>query len=602
MPPVLPASRSRPLVITAFVAAVAAVLLVALASMDILSSARAFVGGESLWTKGQKIAVTHLRDYIESGDERHYQHFSAALAIPLGDRIARLELERPQPDLERVREGFIQGGNDPDDIAGMIRLYRNFRGISFMAEAIDAWAEGDRLIDALVEQARMTRETIAAGGVTTEQRRALLDRIDATDQRLTELERRFSARLGTASRITKSILQWATIALALLLAAAGSLFIARTLARQQRTENALRERNEQWSLAASAAGIGVFDWNLQGNRIMLDPRARDLFGFDDEPAGAVDARQLDERVHRGDQAHVRDVLRGAIARAGPFDMRLRLPLGEDGWRHVEVHAHAREPAGGRATRIVGVVRDRSADVQTEQLRREKEAAEHSTRAKSAFLSRVSHELRTPLNAILGFAQLMQMDADDPLTPAQATRVRQMRASGEQLLALVNDVLDLTRADDAEAAVDEIALSPVLSQSVEHVEPLRALHGVTVRGVESCDGVRVRAHAARLKQVLINLLSNAIAYNRSGGQVTVRCDADDHEVRLAVHDTGPGLDNEQMARLFQPFDRIGAEYSGIKGSGLGLVLARQLLERMGGAIEVDSSPGVGSTFTARLRRA
>ena len=283
-------------------------------------------------------------------------------------------------------------------------------------------------------------------------------------------------------------------------------------------------------------------------------------------------------------------------------MRCRIGLADGGWRHVELHAHAREPVDGRATRVVGIVRDRNADAQTEQLRLDKEAAEHSARAKSAFLSRVSHELRTPLHAILGFAQLMQMDQRDPLSPGHATRVRQIRASGEQLLALVTDVLDLTRADDTDGSVDEIALAPVVTQSVEHVEPLRALHGVTVRGVESVDGLRVRAHASRLRQVLVNLLSECDRLQQERRPGDARCDADDHEVRLAVHDTGPGLNSEQMARLFQPFDRIGAEYSSVKGSGLGLVLARQLLERMGGAIEVDSSPGVGSTFTARLRRA
>jgi signal transduction histidine kinase len=500
-----------------------------------------------------------------------------------------------------VREGFIQGGNDEADIAGMIRLYRNFRNVSFMAEAIAAWAEGDQLIDALTAQAHETRAIIAAGPINARQRQELMARVQAADERLNELERRFSERLGDASRTTKAILQWATIALALLLAAAGSWFIALTLARQQHTEDALRERNDQWGLAAQAGGIGVFDWNLASDRIVLDPRGRELLDCRDEP-GRIDSAKLSERIHRGDQARVRDVMRGAIESSGLFSVRCRLALHDGGWRHVELHAHAREPRDGQATRVVGVVRDRSADAQAEQLRLDKEAAEHSARAKSAFLSRVSHELRTPLHAILGFAQLMQMDSAEPLGPAQATRVRQVRASGEQLLALVTDVLDLTRADDTDGIIDEIALAPVLTRSVEHVEPLRALHGITVRGVESADGLRVRAHAARLRQVLVNLLSNAIAYNRNGGQVTVRCDADDHEVRLAVHDTGPGLDGDQLARLFQPFDRIGAEYSGVKGSGLGLVLARQLLERMGGAIEVDSAPGIGSTFTARLRRA
>jgi signal transduction histidine kinase len=599
--PTHPASGSRPLVIAAFVAAVALLLLVALASMDILSAARAFVGGESLWTKGQKSAVGHLRNYIETGDERHYARFNQALSIPLGDRLARLELDLTDPDLERVRAGFIQGGNDPDDIAGMIRLYRNFRHVSFMAEAVAAWTEGDQLVAELIDLARGMRSTVA-GPLSASQRRELVDRVEAADARLTLLEQRFSAQLGAASRTAKAILQWATIALALLLAVAGSLFITHALSRQQRTEDALRERNEQWGLAAQAGGIGVFDWNLDSDRIVLDPRGRELLGCRDGQAAAVPSLELFEHIHRADQPRVREVMRGAIDSAGLFSVRCRTGPADDGWRHVELHAHAREPVDGRATRVVGIVRDRSGDVQAEQLRLDKEAAEHSARTKTAFLSRVSHELRTPLHAILGFAQLMQMDQRDPLSPGHATRVRQIRASGEQLLALVTDVLDLTRADDSDGSVDEIALGPVVTQSVEHVEPLRALHGVTLRGVESVDGLRVRAHAARLRQVLVNLLSNAIAYNKNGGQVTLRCDADDHEVRLAVHDTGPGLNQEQLTRLFQPFDRIGAEYSNVKGNGLGLVLARQLLERMGGTIEVDSSPGIGSTFTARLRRA
>lgn len=601
MPPTQPASRSRPLVIGAFVAAVGLLLLVTLASMDILSSARAFVGGESLWTKGQKTATAHLRNYIETGDERYHARFNAALAVPLGDRNARLELDQPKPDLERVRAGFMQGGNDPEDIAGMIRLYRNFRGVGFMAQAIEAWSEGDELIAALVAQADEIHDTLRAGPITAPQRRELIDRLEASDERLSMLEQRFSARLGEASRMTKAILQWATIALALLLAAAGSLFIGRALARQQRTEDALRERNEQWGLAAQAGGIGVFDWHLGTDRVVLDPRGRELLNCRPEAAGPLDSAGLRECVHHADQTRVADAVRTAIEGAGLFSLRYRV-VHHGGVRHVELHAHASEPVGGRATRVVGVVRDRSADAQAEQLRLDKEAAEQSAREKSAFLSRVSHELRTPLHAILGFTQLMQMDQRDRLSPGQAARVRQVHASGEQLLALVTDVLDLTRTDDGDGSIDDVALAPVLSQSVEHVEALRALHGVTVRGVESADNLRVRAHAARLRQVLVNLLANAIAYNKSGGQVTLRCHADDHEVRLAVHDTGPGLDREQVARLFQPFDRLGAEYSGVKGSGLGLVLARQFLERMGGAIEVDSAPGVGSTFTARLRRA
>ncbi len=211
------------------------------------------------------------------------------------------------------------------------------------------------------------------------------------------------------------------------------------------------------------------------------------------------------------------------------------------------------------------------------------------------LSRASHELRTPLNAILGFGQLLALD---PLSDVQRHSVEQIIAGGRHLLSLVEDLLDLS--DVRELSIGPVELAEEIAHAVALCRPLAAERSLTV-DVETLQPALI-AHAdpRRLKQILLNLISNAIKYNRPGGSLTLRVRPDgDDRVSIEVSDTGRGLTEAELARLFVPFERLDAARRGIEGNGLGLALSRTLAEAMGGTIAVASTPGEGSVFTLRL---
>ena len=201
-------------VIWPFLAGTALLVGLSAFSLDILSATRAYVEGESLWSKGQKEAVFHFNRYTYVRDEAEYQKYLKAIAVPLGDRKARLELDKPVPDINVARQGFLEGRNHPEDIGGMIRLFRNFRNISFMRLPISIWAEGDMLIAELIIEADMMHAAIASGNPSAASLRPILERINLINARLTPLEDAFSYNLGEASRKIRYLLWYAMLAIA----------------------------------------------------------------------------------------------------------------------------------------------------------------------------------------------------------------------------------------------------------------------------------------------------------------------------------------------------------------------------------------------------
>lgn len=594
----------RWLMVGPFLVVVALLAGMAVASVDILSAVRAYVGGESLWSKGQKDAIYHLERYVGGHDPVDYLRFQAALAVPLGDRRARMALEQEPPDLDVARQGFLDGGNHPDDLESMIQLFLRFRQVSFMADAVAIWATADEQIAELNALAQQVHARIAAGDTRSPEVLALVARLPALNERLTELEQRFSATLGQASRTARRLVLVGTLVLAIGLAAAGLFLTAYVLRQQTRIENALRESNERWALAADAAGMGLFEWDLHSGRSSLDARAAALYGLPGPTSGLETGALTRGVVHPEDAARFRGAMSQSIAHPAPATLRYRLLLAGGLVRHIEAVASVSRNSDGVGVRMVGILRDVSEEMRAAGLQLEKEAAERANRAKGEFLSRVSHELRTPLNAVLGFTELMQTDKANPLTPEQSQRLQHVLDAGRHLLALINDILDLGSLDEGALPlpVQPLALAPVLQASLNQLEPMASAQGVTIRAELPAVSPRVLADARRLEQVFNNLLSNAVKYNRSGGDVWVSCEHVGDELRVTVRDNGQGMRPDQLERLFQPFNRLGAEFSKVPGSGLGLVITQQLVKRMGGSLEVNSTEDVGTRMVVRLRAA
>jgi PAS domain S-box-containing protein len=381
----------------------------------------------------------------------------------------------------------------------------------------------------------------------------------------------------------------------------GEHFIVTVLDLSERKE-AERAREAAMALlrtALESVEEGLIVLDLQGRAQVYNRRFLEMWG-------------IDEQVLEGDLAQRYGFFLSQLAEPSALEVDpnglLADPLAEvrdtlrlkDG-RVLELLSRPQQ-AGGEVLGRLWALRDITAQVQVaSSLQAAKEEAERASRAKSEFLSRMSHELRTPMNAILGFAQLLHMAQ---LDPEEAESVGQILRAGRHLLGLIDELLDIARieAGRLSLSIEAVPLEEVLRECLDLLRPLAHSRWLSLEG-DGLEGGWVLADRRRLKQVLLNLLSNALKYNREGGRVSLSCRPGlGGLLRLSVTDTGIGIAREKLERLFQPFDRLGAEASGVEGTGLGLALSRRLAEAMGGKLGVESEVGVGSTFWLELPQA
>ncbi|HEX5356074.1 MAG TPA: ATP-binding protein [Aquabacterium sp.] len=250
-----------------------------------------------------------------------------------------------------------------------------------------------------------------------------------------------------------------------------------------------------------------------------------------------------------------------------------------------------------------------ADMSAKLREREKEreaklAAEAANRAKTAFLSRMSHELRTPLNAVLGFTQVLQLDHAEPLTERQRNLIGLIDSSGQHLLSMISDILDFSRIESGQLRIEfeQVDAGSLIEACHQMMQADAAQARLQLAIINESQNGQVRADLTRLKQVLLNLLSNAIKYNRPGGHVTLSLQRQGDCLRFAVRDTGLGMSAQQCEHLFEPFNRLGRHHSDKPGTGIGLVICKQLLALMGSDLHVRSAPDQGSEFWFDLPQA
>ena len=311
-----------------------------------------------------------------------------------------------------------------------------------------------------------------------------------------------------------------------------------------------------------------------------------------------------ERVHPEDRPRVEALIeRASDARTLEWEHRILLPSGEV--RHLCVRAETQVDAEGVPIRLVGVDQDVTEQRGArDEMRQAQHEAQRVAEARGDFLSRMSHELRTPLNSVLASAQLMSRQH---LSAPHRVHVGRIIEGGRHLLGMVDEVLDLARVEAGHVGIqlEPVGLYPVVDTTRRLIHPLAADRGIEPELVwdEGTADCFVTADRQRLSEVLLNLLSNAVKYNSEGGALRIHvADAPEDRVRLSVEDEGQGIAAEDLGKVFEPFERLGEEFGGAAGTGLGLSLSKRLVDAMSGTLDVRSELGSGSTFSLTLPKA
>lgn len=367
----------------------------------------------------------------------------------------------------------------------------------------------------------------------------------------------------------------------------------------------LKRNNDSLSLTLEATGDAIWEWNIETGSFNVTPRYEAMLGYDTgELKPTIDAWV--ESVHPDDLESVQTVIYDYLdGKRDNYYSELRLKAKDGSWRWIYCRGKViLRDKDNKPITMMGLHTDITDEKNLKDaLYIAKEKAELANQAKSTFLTNMNHELRTPLNSILGFAQLLASGRNDNvLSATQRDRVETILSSGQYLLSLIDDILELAAIESGKIslAVESVDLSKLISEVITLVKPAADTANIKVNMLFG-PKLTVEADYRRLKQVLLNLITNAIKYNRQDGSVLIQVEQHaDQVARIKVTDTGIGISTENQQRVFEPFNRLGYEASDICGSGIGLSVTRELVKMMNGTLGFSSEENVGSKFWVDLK--
>ena len=582
--------RTFLLVVLALSVTVALLVIAAWMSMQLLNGIRAYVGGEGLYSKGQKQAVFLLTDYMYSGDERSYHEFKAALAIPQGDQRARIELEKENPNWQVVRDGFLAGGNHPEDIDVLIFLFRRFRHVPYVSDAVTIWTEGDAYVAKLNDlgakvHSQWQQQSFSEPNSLAAARNELWE----INTRLTKLENAFSERLGEGARLIRRILLTAIILFGALLLGAGTFISWRlisALSSERRRLAAVIDNVPAGIVLAEAPSGRIRMANAQVPQLLGQPASRYL---DAEFGSGWNAQHPDGRRLEWHEYPLACALRGETVRGQDL-----LWFREDGsstW--IRVSAAPMKTYAGEVVGAVGVFYDIAEEKQVEEaLIRQAEELSRSNADLEEFAYITSHDLREPVRTIGLYAELLSRRYGGQVDADANQFLRYIKSSAERMGDLVRDVLRYSQVLNVDARVmTEVDMRMVVEWARSN---LTAQVYETSAVIEVDELPLVTGDQQQLVQLLQNLLANGLKY-RGGRRPYIRVSAEPVKEGwlFRVEDNGIGIAAEYQERIFGVFKRLHGR--DVPGTGIGLALCKRIVERHHGRIWVESQPGVGSSF-------
>ena len=388
---------------------------------------------------------------------------------------------------------------------------------------------------------------------------------------------------------------------------------AQVLAADLENANRLLSRRSRELLAeAERIGhMGSWEWDAQNNRVLWSDEMFRIYGY--QP-GAIEVSfdRFLEMVHPSDRDLVEQTVTGAFQSEKPFEFRYRIVRPDGSERVLQARGRVDRDEQGKPSRMLGTGQDITEQVAAEQariqLQEERSArmeAEASNQAKFEFLTRMSHELRTPLNAIAGYAQLLDLGVNGPLTDGQRQSIARITRNQQHLLGLINDVLNYAKLETGHVTlhITEFPVQQLFDELDPLIGPQLAARSLRYSQAPAPPELRTSADFEKALQVLVNLLANAVKFTDDGGQISVTAEAVGDRIATRVKDTGVGIARDKLEIIFDPFTQVNMSYTRTReGTGLGLSISRDLARSMGGDVTVESIPGVGSTFTFWLPRA
>ncbi|HEY9080253.1 PAS domain S-box protein [Magnetovibrio sp.] len=375
------------------------------------------------------------------------------------------------------------------------------------------------------------------------------------------------------------------------------LLVYHDITERKTMERALKNSEQEVRTILDNIVEAFYRTDNEGRITMCSAAIENLLGYKPDELIGVQAREL--YVDPNDREGYLQALKKNRGRVRDYEVRLQRKDGSEIW--AASSGHYIYDRDDNVVGLEGTTRDITRRKKAEhELLLAKEQAEQASAAKTEFLSGMSHELRTPLNSIIGFSQMLELHSATLLSDKQQEYLDIIRTSGEHLLTLINEILDLASVEAGRMHVHlkPVSAAGVIDECVTLVQPLALKRSVRFAVAEIAGPqVQIQVDRMKFKQVLLNLMSNAVKYNVQGGRVEISARNDGAGgLRIDVTDTGQGLSADECAQLFEPFQRLGAERTDVEGTGLGLVLAKRMIDAMGGDVRVTSAPGLGSTFT------